>query len=122
MQKTQIELVTSEAKGVNNGIVVKVKGDIDSTTATYFSEEIFGILNNDGKVNIIADLQDLRYVNSTGLGAFLNITKSVRIKGGVFAICNVNDNISDVIDIIGATAALNIYPNVAKAIEALAKK
>ena len=120
--QTQIELVPSEAKGVSDGIVVKVKGDIDSTTATYFSEEIFGILNNDGKINIIVDLQELRYVNSTGLGAFLNITKSVRLKGGEFAICNVNDNISDVIDIIGATAALNIYPSVEKALETLSKK
>jgi len=120
--QTQIEILTSQAEGIPDGIIVKVKGDIDSTTATYFSDEIFGILNNDGKINIIVDLQDLRYVNSTGLGAFLNITKSVRLKNGVFAICNVNDNISDVIDIIGATAALNIYKDVKEALAALTKK
>jgi len=120
--QTQIEILKSPAEGIDDGVLVKVKGDIDSTTATYFSDEIFSILNNDGKVNIVVDLQDLRYVNSTGLGAFLNITKSVRLKGGVFAICNVNDNISDVIDIIGATAALNIYSSVDDAVAALAKK
>jgi anti-anti-sigma factor len=120
--QTQIEILTSQVEGVDDGVIVKVKGDIDSTTATYFSDEIFSILNNDGKINIIADLQELRYVNSTGLGAFLNITKSVRLKGGTFAICNVNDNISDVIDIIGATTALNICKNSAEAIAALVKK
>jgi anti-anti-sigma factor len=119
--QTQIEILKSPIEGIDDGILVKVKGDIDSTTATYFSDEIFGIMNNEKKVNIIADFADLRYVNSTGLGAFLNITKSVRLKGGVFAICNINENISDVIDIIGATSALSIYKDVDEAINALKK-
>jgi anti-anti-sigma factor len=120
--QTQIEILKTPAEGIDNGVLVKVKGDIDSTTATYFSDEIFSILNNEGKINIIVDFTDLRYVNSTGLGAFLNITKSVRLKGGTFAICNVNENISDVIDIIGATNALNIYANVEEVIKALTNK
>ena len=120
--KTQIELTMADAVGVPNGVVVKVKGDIDSTTATTFSDEIFAILNNGPVVNIIVDLSDLRYVNSTGLGTFLNITKSVRLKGGSFAICNVNENISDVIDIIGATAVLSIFANVDEALNSFAKK
>lgn len=120
--QTQIEILKSPAEGIENGVLVKVKGDIDSTTATYFSDEIFGLVNNEGKLNIIVDFSDLRYVNSTGLGAFLNITKSVRIKGGNFLICNINENISDVIDIIGATSALNIYKDVDEAINALKSK
>lgn len=120
--QTQIEILKSPAEGVENGILVKVKGDIDSTTATYFSDEIFSIVNNEGKINIITDFSDLRYVNSTGLGAFLNITKSIRLKDGVFAICNINENISDVIDIIGATSALNIYKDVNEALNALKNK
>lgn len=120
--QTQIEILKNPVQGIDNGVLVKVKGDIDSTTATYFSDEIFSILNNEGKVNIIVDFTDLRYVNSTGLGAFLNITKSVNLKGGIFAICNVNENISDVIDIIGATNALHIYKDVNEALTALKKK
>jgi len=120
--QTQIEILKSPAEGIENGIVVKVKGDIDSTTSNYFSDEIFGLVNNDGKLNIVVDLSELRYVNSTGLGAFLNITKSVRLKGGSFVICNINENISDVIDIIGATSALNIQKNIEEAVNALKNK
>ena len=120
--QAQIEILKMDAEGVDDGVIVKIKGDIDSTTTTVFSDTVFDILNNDGKINVIADLENLRYLNSTGLGAFLNITKSVRLKGGIFAICNVNDNINDVIDIIGATTSLNIYKNVEEALAALVKK
>jgi len=120
--QTQIDIQRTDTDTVDSGVILKVKGDIDSTTSTYFSDTIFDILNNEQKFNIIADLKELRYLNSTGLGAFLNITKSVRLKGGVFAICSVNDNIMDVIDIIGATSALNIYKNLDETLVALTKK
>ncbi|MDR0304670.1 MAG: STAS domain-containing protein [Chitinispirillales bacterium] len=120
--QTQIEILKTDVENVNDGVIVKVKGDIDSTTSTIFSNTIFDILNYDGKINIIADLENLRYINSTGLGAFLNITKTVRFKGGVFAICNINDNIKDVIDIIGASTSLNVYKNTDEALAALMKK
>ena len=120
--QAQVEILKMDADGIDDGVILKVKGDIDSTTTTIFSDTVFDILNNDGKINVIADLENLRYLNSTGLGAFLNITKSVRLKGGVFAICCVNDNINDVIDIIGATTSLNIYKDIDEAIAALTKK
>jgi len=120
--QTQIEILKTDAQNVEGGVIVKVKGDIDSTTSTIFSNTIFDILNNDEKINIIADLENLRYINSTGLGAFLNITKTVRLKGGIFVICGINDNIKEVIDIIGAGTSLNIYKDTDEALAALAKK
>ena len=73
----------------------------------------------DGQINVIADFKKLRYVNSTGLGILLHFSKSAKEKGGCFKIADVNENVYEIIEIIGAMSLLEIYDDVNEAIESL---
>jgi anti-anti-sigma factor len=58
-------------------------------------------------------------VNSTGLGILLHFSKSAKEKGGCFKIANINENVYEIIEIIGATSLLEIYDDLEEAVVAL---
>ena len=116
--QSQIELKYSEIKGHDNASVVAFIGDLDATNVEEVVEEIFAQLAK-GNIHIVADFEKLRYVNSTGLGILLHFSKSAKEKGGSFKIANVNENVFEIIEIIGATTLLEIYDDLDEAIDSL---
>lgn len=116
--KSQIELHYEDIKNKPGARIVRFVGDLDATNVEGVVEEIFGLLN-EGTLNIVADFDKLRYVNSTGLGILLHFSKSAKEKGGCFKIANVNENVYEIIEIIGATTLLDLYDDVEEAIKSI---
>ena len=69
---------------------------------------------------MVADFSRLRYINSTGLGALLFVNKKVKCVGGVFKVANVNENVLEIIEIIGADQLLEIHKTLEEALASLA--
>jgi anti-anti-sigma factor len=113
--QTKIELVNEQLPTVDMGKLVKFNGDLDATNVEDVVEKVFALMN-DGDINIVADFTELRYVNSTGLGILLHFSKTAKEKDGSFKICNVNENVFEIIDIIGATTLLEIFDTVDDAV------
>jgi anti-anti-sigma factor len=116
--ESHIDLEYEDIKSFGNAKLVKFIGDLDATNVETVLEKILNVLN-DGFVHIIADFTQLRYVNSTGLGILLHFSKLAKEKGGSFKIAKVNENVYEIIEIIGATSLLEIYDEVDEAIKAL---
>jgi len=115
---SQIKLEFEDVKDHRDAKLVRFIGDLDATNVETVLEKVFALLC-DGYVNIIADFGKLRYVNSTGLGILLHFSKSAQEKGGSFKIANVNENVYEIIEIIGAMSLLQIYDNLEEAMAAL---
>ncbi|MDG5815235.1 STAS domain-containing protein [Chitinispirillales bacterium ANBcel5] len=116
--ESQIELTCEEIQGKSNAKLLHFVGDLDATNVEMVLENICE-LYNDGYVNLVANFNRLRYVNSTGLGILLHCSKSAKEKGGSFKIASVNENVYEIIEIIGATSLLEIYDEVEEAVAAL---
>lgn len=116
--ESQIELIYEDIKGKDNVKLVHFLGDLDATNVETVLEKICNLLN-EGYINIIADFKKLRYVNSTGLGILLHFSKTAKEKSGSFKIANINENVYEIIEIIGATSLLEIYDELEEAIKAL---
>ncbi len=112
---TQIELQISDLPNLPNGKLIKFVGDLDATNVESTLDQVTRLIR-EGYVNMVADFSNLRYVNSTGLGILLHFSKTSREKGGRFRIANVNDNVYEIIEIIGANTLLDIYESVNDAI------
>ena len=115
---SQIELQYEDIKDKSDAKLVRFVGDLDATNVEKVVEKVFSLFNN-GVVNIVADFERLRYVNSTGLGILLHFSKSAKEKGGCFKIVNVNENVYEIIEIIGATTLLEIYDELDEVISSL---
>jgi len=116
--ETQIQLTCEEIPGKADARIVRFVGDLDATNVDMITEQIFNYFG-DGLVKIVADFKQLRYVNSTGLGVLLHFNKSAREKGGCFKIVNLNEDVYEIIEIIGAASLLDIYDEMDEAIAAL---
>lgn len=73
------------------------------------------ILNAGGAKNIILDLADVTFIDSSGLSAILIGNRLCKNAEGAFAIVNLNDYVSKLIKISQLDTILNIFPSVAEA-------
>ena len=114
----QINISFKDVDGKPNAKVVEFIGDLDATNVKSVLEKIVSLMDN-GVVNIVADFEKLRYVNSTGLGILLHFSKLAKEKGGCFKIANVNEHVYEIIEIIGANTLLDIYEGLDEAVLSL---
>ncbi len=115
---TPIDLQISEIEGFSDARIIRFVGDLDATNVELALKEVMDLFES-GSTNIIADFKMLRYVNSTGLGILIHISRTAKEKSGSFKIANINENVYEIIEIIGATSLLEIYDSVDSAIDSL---
>jgi len=116
--ESQIQLNYEDIAAKSNAKKVSFVGDLDATNVQTVLEKVCNLFN-EGKILIVADFTNLRYVNSTGLGILLHLNKSAKEKSGRFKIANVNENVFEIVEIIGATSILEIYDTVDEALASL---
>lgn len=86
--------------------LIKLKGDLD----VYSEDEFKGFIeeNLDENKDLVIDLADLDYLDSTGLGMFMNIYNSQKSKGKTVKIINAKDNIKKLFKITDLTALFDM--------------
>jgi len=114
----KIELKVESIPNHDDAKLVRFIGDLDATNVENVLEQIVGLFN-EGFVKVVADFEKLRYVNSTGLGILLHFSKTAKERNGHFQIANVNENVYEIIEIIGAITLLDISESVEDAINTL---
>lgn len=118
MNDKQMLLTVEFVDGVPMARILRFSGDLDSTNAEHVSEVVLSLLG-EGVLHIVADFTKLRYVNSTGLGALLFANKKMKEAGGSMKIAGVNENVFEIIEIIGANTLLDIHRTMDDAIATL---
>ena len=93
-------------------------GSLDATNIEGVANQVSELLSS-GVKNIIADFNKLRYLNSTALGHIINFNKMAKNQGGSFVLVNVNENVYEIFDIVGATSILNFYSSAEEALAAV---
>ncbi len=75
-----------------------------------------------GENKILLNLQNLKYVNSSGLNVLIHILTKARRASGDAAICCVNKKITELLVITKLDSIFNVSANEEKAIEKLNKQ
>ncbi len=94
---------------------------IDKNQSAALMTEVQTEIDN-GKNLIILNLQELKYINSSGLNEIIKILTKARKAGGDVAICSVNSKISELLVITKLDSIFNICETEEKAIILLNKK
>jgi len=85
-----------------------MKGElVDRNQGTELMSEVEDSISK-GEVKIILNLNDLKYLNSSGLNILINILTKSRKAGGDVAICNVNKKISELLVITKLNSVFNV--------------
>lgn len=92
---------------------------LDSNIAPDLKAQLL-VLINDGK-NVLLNLKDVKYADSSGLGAILLGFRHARDTGGQFAICKVQKRVQGMIRIAQLTNVITIYNDQSEAVESMKK-
>lgn len=102
---------------VGDCAVLQVTGEVDAYTAPMLREQIRELAAK-GAVHLIADLGQVSFLDSTGLGALIGGLKRLREAGGSLTLVIIAPRILRLFQITGLTKVLAIQPSVAEAITA----
>ncbi|MCS6973357.1 MAG: STAS domain-containing protein [Cyclobacteriaceae bacterium] len=91
---------------------------MDSTVAPGLKSELI-TLHAEGVRNIILDLSEVKYTDSSGLSALLVGNRVLQEDGGIFVLACLSDHTMKLIRISQLDSVLNILPTVEEAVDAV---
>lgn len=91
---------------------------LDSSVAPGLKSELI-TLHAEGVRNIVLDLAEVKYTDSSGLSALLVGNRIVQEEGGIFILTTLSDHTMKLIKISQLDSVLNILPKVEEAIDAV---
>jgi anti-anti-sigma factor len=97
--------------------IFKLEEDkLDSVLAPALKSE-FVTLHAEGVTNLIMDMSDVKYSDSSGLSAVLVGNRLFSEEGGIFVLSGLSEHVSKLIKISQLNNVLNIVPTIEEAID-----
>lgn len=91
---------------------------LDSSLAPTLKTELI-TLNAEGVKNIILDLSDVNYTDSSGLSSLLVGNRTYQQGGGIFILAALSEHTMKLIKISQLDGVLNILPTIEEAVDAV---
>ncbi len=93
--------------------VMQPSGRLDVTTAADFRRQVNDIASavNPPK-QLVVDLQEISFMDSSGLGALVSALKSIRNSNGEMVICGANDQVQMLFELTSMTKIFKIYSTI----------
>lgn len=91
----------------DEGLMVRVAGEIDAFTAPKLREELLALANGKKKT-IVVNMKDVSYLDSTGIGVFVGLFKQLKKNGGELQLVDLSERVKRLFQITGLSHILNI--------------
>ncbi|MBF0325799.1 MAG: STAS domain-containing protein [Alphaproteobacteria bacterium] len=107
------------SESVSEGFpVVCMNGRIDSSTAKTCEDYLLSHVA-DGRPALVLDLAKVDYVSSAGLRVLVMASQRAMGLGRGFAVCNLQEDVAEVMEISGLEEVLNVCEDLGAAISAV---
>ena len=100
--------------------ILSLDGHLDAHTAPSFERAIQDEIEA-GRVRLVVDGSNLKYISSAGLGVFMSFIEEVREKGGDIKICALVPKVQQVFDILGFQAIYEMVESRTAALQRFAR-
>jgi anti-sigma B factor antagonist len=107
---------------VERGIAVIgfTRDSLDASNSKQFKEDMAPYLAQHRR--ILLDLEDLQFVDSSGLGAMLSCLRAIHDKGGQLALCGMSKPVRTLFELVRMYRVFDVYTNRAEALTAMDKQ
>jgi anti-sigma B factor antagonist len=92
--------------------------ELDASNAGEFKRDIAPVL--EANTTLVLDLSRLRFVDSSGLGAFLSCLRRLNAKGGDLKLCGMSKQVRAVFELVRMHRIFEIYGTKEEAVRAFA--
>jgi stage II sporulation protein AA (anti-sigma F factor antagonist) len=114
IRRNFMKLTTDMQSGI---FIVRIAGELDLSSVSEFRQTVDKVLNNQRSKYLLMNLEQLTFIDSSGLGAILGRYKKVNLLGGKILVTNVQPQITRIFELSGLLKILAIYPTEAEALE-----
>ncbi|GEK57475.1 anti-sigma factor antagonist [Marinococcus halophilus] len=87
--------------------ILRVAGEVDAYTAPELKANLNPLTEEEG-VEVIVDLTDVSYIDSTGLGIFIGALKSAENHGATLRLTGLNERVKRLFTITGLDEVITI--------------
>jgi anti-sigma B factor antagonist len=109
---SELAVETREAGEVN---LIYPKGFINAHTVRLFEAEIQRALSG-RRFKLVINCRGLAYIASAGLGAIMGAIEEARENAGDIRLCELNESVRNIFEILGFNHLYRIYPTEVEAI------
>jgi anti-sigma B factor antagonist len=100
-----------------NCAVLRIAGDVDGYTAPELRQQLIDLVDK-GTRHIVADLREVDFLDSTGLGALVGGLKRMRLRQGSLELVVSGGRVMQLFDITGLSRAFVLHKSILDAIAA----
>ena len=90
---------------------------LDETNIQIIGNQLFGLVDEDGRRKIVLDFTNVEYLSSAALGKLITMDKKVKAAKGVLRLCNIRPDIFEVFAITKLNKLFKIFENQDQALE-----
>ncbi len=102
----------------DDAYVISLSGEVDLYTAPEFKQQLLEVVGQGGK-DVVVDLTETTFIDSTTLGVLVGGVKRLRPNGGQLSLVCSDRNITKIFEITGLDKVFPIYPTRTEAVENL---
>ena len=106
-----LQLSTRHGRGCT---VVRVAGELDMDTRPALQEALQGLVD-DGVRQVVLDVTDVSFMDSSGLGLLVDVLKLLRDRGGRLCLASIQGPVRNVLTLSALDQVLDLYDSVADA-------
>ena len=92
---------------------------LDETNIQIIGNQLFGLVEEDGRRKIVLDFSTVEYLSSAALGKLITMHKKVKEAKGKLKLCNIRKDILEVFTITKLNKVFDIQDNLEKALSGL---
>ena len=102
-------------KTINNYTIISLKGILNASSAPKLKTYIASMPDEQ---SLVIDLENVEFLDSSGLGALVGIARKKRTSRAVMKLARMNERVKKVFEITQAYTLFDIYDDVSAAAEA----
>lgn len=90
---------------------------LDAKDSPEFKEKINGLITNSGTNNVVLDLSQLKFIDSSGLGAFLSVLRTLHTIGGELKLACMGKSIRTIFELVSMHKIFEIFNSTEDAVK-----
>lgn len=84
-----------------NSMFIRMNGEMDQESVGNLKDKLIQIIKEKKVKNIVINLKELTFLDSTGIGIIIGRYNQLKLRGGKVILCSINKNIERIILLSG---------------------
>ncbi len=104
---------------VDHTLIVKFDGELDHHSAENIRTELDDVISQRRVKNLIFDLNEMRFMDSSGIGVIIGRYKNISKLGGKVSVIHVTDSIDKIFNLAGLYNIISKHNNKSEALNCM---